>query len=54
VRLAAKRGYGRMVSLRGEEIIDVELKGCVGKPKCVDVEGDAVLTARGLGICMGD
>jgi len=54
VRLAAKRGYGRMVSLRGEEIIDVELKGCVGEPKRVNVEGDAVLTARGLGICMGD
>jgi 6-phosphofructokinase 1 len=53
VRLAAKGGYGRMVSLRGEEIIDVELKGCVGEPKCVNVEGDAVLTAKAMGICMG-
>ena len=42
-----------MVSLRGEEIIDVELKGCVGEPKRVNVEGDAVLTAKAMGICMG-
>ncbi len=53
VRLAARGGYGRMVSLRNEEIVDVELKGCVGEPKRVDVEGDAVQTARSLGICMG-
>jgi 6-phosphofructokinase 1 len=53
VRVAARGAYGRMVSLRGQEIIDVELKGCVGTPKRVNVEGDAVQTARSMGICMG-
>lgn len=53
VRVAARGDFGRMVSLRGEEIVDIELKGCVGTPKRVNVEGDAVQTARSMGICMG-
>lgn len=53
VRVAARGDFGRMVSLRGEEIIDVELKECVRVPKRVNVEGDAVQTARSMGICMG-
>jgi 6-phosphofructokinase 1 len=54
VRLAAGEGYGRMVALDGTQMIDVPLKDALAKPKCVDIKGDAVLTARGLGICLGD
>ena len=54
VRLAAKGGLGRMVALRGAEIIDIPIAEAVVSPKRVDLEGDGILTARGLGICLGD
>jgi len=54
VRLAAERKYGRMVSLRSTSMTDVSIAEALAVPKRVDVEGDAVLTARGLGICLGD
>jgi phosphofructokinase-like protein len=54
VRLAAKSGYGRMVALRGEKVVDVPLDEALAVPKRVDVEGDAVLTTRSLGISFGD
>ncbi len=54
VRLAAVRGYGRMVALRGTRITDIPLDEALAQPKRVDVHGDAVLTARNLGIAFGD
>jgi len=54
VRLAMQGGYGRMVSLRAMEIEDIALKDALAEPKRVDLKGDAVQTARGLGICLGD
>jgi 6-phosphofructokinase 1 len=54
VRLAFERKHGRMVSLRSTSMTDVSLAEALAVPKRVDVEGDAVLTARGLGICLGD
>jgi 6-phosphofructokinase 1 len=54
VRLAANGGLGQMVALRGTEIIDIPITEAVSSPKRVDLEGDGVLTARGLGICLGD
>ena len=54
VRLAANGGLGRMVALRGAEVIDIPIAEAVSSLKRVDLEGDGVLTARGLGICLGD
>ena len=54
VRLAMIAGFGRMVSLQGMEIVDVTLEQALAEPKRVDLSGDAVQTARGLGICLGD
>jgi 6-phosphofructokinase 1 len=54
VRLAAAGGYGRMVSLQDAKIVDVALKDALRVPKRVDPDGDAVLTARGVGISFGD
>ncbi|NIM93877.1 MAG: ATP-dependent 6-phosphofructokinase [Anaerolineales bacterium] len=54
VRLAASGGFGRLVGLRGESIVDVSLEEALAIPRRVDVECDAVRTARDLGICMGD
>jgi hypothetical protein len=43
-----------MVALCGGEVRDVSLKEALAVPKRVDLKGDAVQTARGLGISFGD
>lgn len=54
VRVAAAGRFDRMVSLRGGRVIDIPLAQAVAAPKRVDVHGDAILTARGMGISFGD
>lgn len=54
VRLARGQGYGRMVSLRGTEITDVPLTNALAEPRRVNTQGDAVITARQMGISFGD
>jgi 6-phosphofructokinase 1 len=54
VRLAAERKFDRIVALRSGKIIDIPLEEILAVPKRVDVNGDAVQTARGIGISFGD
>jgi 6-phosphofructokinase 1 len=54
VRLAAGGTFDRMVALVSGKIIDISLEEALAVPKRVDVHGDAVLTARGMGIAFGD
>lgn len=54
VRLAAQGKFDRMVSLQGGMIVDVSLEDAIAIPKRVDINSDAVITARGMGICFGD
>jgi phosphofructokinase-like protein len=54
VRTAAKGTFGRMVALRKAQIIDVPFSEALAVPKRVDLNGDAVVTARGIGISFGD
>lgn len=54
VHLFAKGGFGRMVALRGTEIVDVPLEDAVGQIKSVPPDGELVRTARALGISFGD
>ena len=54
VRLAAQNKFDRMVALRSAQIIDISLDEALAVPKRVDMDGDAVITARGLGISFGD
>ena len=54
VRTAAEGRLGRMVSLRNAEVVDVPLLEALAIPKRVDLNGDAVRTARGIGISFGD
>jgi 6-phosphofructokinase 1 len=54
VRLAAANGLDRMVALAGAKIVDIPLEEALAVPKRVDLQGDAVVTARGLGISFGD
>ncbi len=43
-----------MVAYRGTEVVNVPLAEALSEPKRVDVNGDAVLTTRDLGISLGD
>ncbi|MGB8215257.1 MAG: ATP-dependent 6-phosphofructokinase [Anaerolineales bacterium] len=54
VRTAALGTFGRMVALRDSKIIDIPLNEALAVPKRVDLNGDAVVTARGIGISFGD
>jgi phosphofructokinase-like protein len=54
VRLAVAGGFGRMVTLRDAKVIDIPLSEALAVPKRVNVGGDDVRTARGLGIAFGD
>jgi 6-phosphofructokinase 1 len=54
VRTASAGGFGRMVALRNAQVIDIPLSEALAIPKRVDLNGDAVRTARGLGISFGD
>jgi phosphofructokinase-like protein len=54
VRLAASGGWGRMSALKGGTVGSVSLDEALAVPKRVDVEGDAVLTAKEMGISFGD
>jgi 6-phosphofructokinase 1 len=54
VRLAAEGRFDQMVALISGRIVPVSLEEALAVPKRVDVNGDAVLTARGIGISFGD
>ncbi|HLO15767.1 MAG TPA: ATP-dependent 6-phosphofructokinase [Anaerolineales bacterium] len=54
VRLAAQGKFDRMVSLHAGKIVDVSLEEALAFPKRVDLNDDAVITARGMGISFGD
>jgi 6-phosphofructokinase len=54
VRLAAQGSFDRMVSLHAGRITDVSLGEAIAIPKRVDIAGDGVITARGMGISFGD
>lgn len=54
VRIAAQGKFDRMVALHAARIVDIPLAEALAVPKRVEVNGDAVLTARDIGISFGD
>jgi len=54
VRLAARGSFGKMVALQSGLVVDVPLEQALARPKRIDIHGDAVVTARELGISFGD
>ena len=54
VRLADKSGFGRMVALKNSRVEDLKLSEALEVPKRVDLNGDAIMTARGLRVSFGD
>ncbi|MBI3970672.1 MAG: ATP-dependent 6-phosphofructokinase [Chloroflexi bacterium] len=53
VHLIARGGYGRMVALRGRDIVDVSIADAIARPKLVDPNGEMVQAARSVGISFG-
>jgi 6-phosphofructokinase 1 len=54
VRMVAERRFNVMVALDPPEVLAVPLEVATERMKTVPLDGDTVLTARDLGICMGD
>jgi 6-phosphofructokinase 1 len=54
VRLASQGKFDRMVALQAGNIVDLTLEEALAIPKRVDLQSDAVVTARGMGISFGD
>jgi len=52
--LIANHDFGKMVCLRGESVMGVDIAEAVGHLKLVDPNGELVATARAMGICFGD
>jgi 6-phosphofructokinase 1 len=52
--LALQQAHGRMVALRGADIVDMPLEEALAVPKRVDLQRDGVQTARTLGLSLGD
>ncbi|SHI43812.1 6-phosphofructokinase [Malonomonas rubra DSM 5091] len=53
VELIEQQKYGRMVSLRGQNVVDVELEKAISSQNLVDPAGELVQTAESLGIMVG-
>jgi phosphofructokinase-like protein len=53
VELIEQGKYGRMVSLRGRSVVDVEITDAVDSLNRVDPDGDLVKAAEALGIMVG-
>lgn len=54
VDLIAQGQFGRMVCLRGDRILNVDIAEAIGRMKAVDPAGELVATARSVGIGFGD
>ena len=52
--LVAEQKFGRMVAVRSDAIVDVNISDAVSRPKYVDPDGQMVSAARSLGISFGD
>lgn len=52
--LVAKQQFGKMVALRGGEIVPVPIAEAIAEPKLVDPRSQLVQQARALGVCFGE
>ena len=54
IRCIASRTFGVMVALVPPTVGYVTLKEALAKPKLVPLDADTILTAREIGVCLGD
>lgn len=54
IKLAAEKKFGKMVALKGNEIVAVDIADAISKQKLVKPNNQAVLAAKAVGISFGD
>ena len=54
IELASEKKFGKMVALKGNEIISVNIADAISKQKLVKPDNQAVLAAKAIGISFGD
>ncbi|HEY2806149.1 MAG TPA: ATP-dependent 6-phosphofructokinase [Gemmatimonadales bacterium] len=54
VRCVAAREFGVMVALQPPKIVALPLAEVLARPKLVPLDSDTILTARDIGVCLGD
>ncbi|PSH04910.1 MAG: 6-phosphofructokinase [Acidobacteria bacterium] len=54
VDLIAQHGFLKMVALRGDKVVFVDIADAIGKAKAVDPQGELVNAARAIGIHFGE
>ncbi len=54
IELASQRKFGRMVSLKGNEIKSVNIEDAISKQKLVQKDTQTLTTAKAIGISFGD
>lgn len=54
VRCIDSRQFGVMVALQPPTITAIPLKDALSRPKVVNLDSDIILTARDIGVCLGD
>ena len=54
VELVAHGQFGKMVALRGGQVVPVDVVEACGKMKLVDPNGELVRVAKSVGVCFGD
>jgi len=54
VHLIAKRNFGKMVALQGQDIVPVAIEEVGGRTRTVPIDSSVIRTARSVGMCLGD
>ena len=54
VELIARGDFGKMVALRGGQVVSVDVAEAIGQMKKVDPDGQLVRAAKSIGMCFGD
>jgi 6-phosphofructokinase 1 len=54
INLAANKKFGKMASLKGNEIVEVNIADAISRQKLVKPDNQAVLAAKAVGISFGD
>ncbi len=54
VEMIARGEFGRMVALRGAQLLSVDIAEACGAMKAVNPQGELVRMAKSIGVCFGD
>ncbi|MBN2009438.1 ATP-dependent 6-phosphofructokinase [candidate division KSB1 bacterium] len=54
VKLVARREFGKMVALKGQDIISVPIEDVAGKTRIIPLDSSWINTAKSIGMCLGD